>query len=80
LQLAAEVVGECGAGEEDLIGQKPAHADVAGVGLGLELGEDSLLGPAPLMEGNEMPGAEGVVGHDDLELVPGLVRDEEVVL
>ena len=80
LQLAAEVVGECGTGEEDLIGQEPAHADVAGVGLGLELGEDSLLGSASLMEGDEMPGAEGMVGHDDLELEPGLVRNEEVVL
>ena len=80
LQFPAQVVSEGGAGEVDLVGDEPSHADVAGVGLGFEFGEEPLLRAASLMEGDKVSGFESVVGDDDLEIEPGFVGDEAVQL
>ncbi len=50
------------------------------VPLGLQLGKHAFLGAAAVVEGNDLAGADFLVGHHHLEVVPVFVGDEEVEL
>ena len=46
----------------------------------LELGKDALLRSTALVEGNDLARAGALVGHDDLEFVPGFGGLEQIEL
>jgi len=80
LQFAIEIVRHHSREHEGLIAGPGAVRNVVYLGLGLEFGEDSLLCLAPVVESEDLPGADGLVGNDNLEVVPVRVGDEEIQL
>lgn len=72
LQLAAEVVGRHGSGEIELVADQRAGGHVIELGLGLELGEHTLLGAPSVVQAHRVAGGLGLVGQHHGELVvPG---------
>ena len=80
LKLPVEVVSQDCGKEIGLVAQQSSSGDVIHLALGLQLGENRLLGAATMVEGHDMPRREGLVGDHDLELVVVGVGDEEVEL
>jgi hypothetical protein len=62
-------VGEDGAEHVELITQAGARGHVVELVVGLELGEQALLGAAAVVEGQQGGGLDTLVGDDDLELI-----------
>ena len=80
LQFSRQIVGEQFGQQIGLIAIEGTHRHVIEVAVGLQLGEDSFLGAASLVEGHHSPGSDGLVRHDHLELIPVLVGHEQVQL
>ena len=69
LHFAVEVMRKHGREDIDLIAGLAARRDVIHLGLGLELGENTFLGTAPIVEAHDLPGGKPFVGDDDLEVI-----------
>lgn len=80
LKLPVEVVSQDCGKEIGLVAQQSSRRDIIHLALGLQLGENRLLGAASMVEGHDMPRCDGLVGDHDLELIVVVIGDEKVEL
>ena len=60
----------------DLIAHQDPHRHVVHLALALEVGKDTLLGAPAFVEGDDLADPGALVGHDHLEVVAGLLGNE----
>src|SRR5215210_2808884 len=80
LQLPVQIVSQHGRKQEDLVASECLGRDVVHLALGFQLGENAFLSTAPVMVADHLLGADLLVGHHHLELMPVELRDEQVQL
>ena len=80
LQFPVQIVRQHSRQHEGLIPCLGAGRHIVHLCLGLEFGEDGLLGATTVVEGDHFAGAHGLVGDEDLEVVAVFEGDEEVQL
>ena len=80
LQLPVQIVSQYGREQEDLVARECLGGDVVHLPLGFELGENAFLSPAPVVIVDHLLGADLLVGHHHLELMPVDLRDEQIQL
>ena len=80
LEFASEVVGKNAGKHVQLVAGPNPDRHVIHLAMRLEFGEDALLRPSTLMEGNDIARVHPLVGDDDLEFAAVLEGSEQVEL
>jgi len=80
MQFPGEIVSQESGEQIEFIADSSADGDIAHRTMSLEFAEDTLLRAPTFMKGDDVGGPEGFVGDDDLEVIAGLMGDEQIEL
>ena len=80
LKLSVEVVSQDRGQEIGLVAKQGSSGYIIHLALGLQLGEDRLLGAAPVVKGHDVTSSDGLVGDHHLKFIVVGIGDEEIKL